>query len=129
MKTIIRIEHSDGWGMFRSKDNDRWTVGDYSGVKCLDELWDRHSSWNEGGMPLPDNDGIKMHKEYKEWFCAFKSMEEFKQWVKPEEIKELIKRDFKVLLLDVTDFQEGEKQIVYTKESILSAKDISQLFS
>ena len=44
-------------------------------------------------------------------------------------IKELIKRDFKVLLLDVTDFQEGEKQIVYTKESILSAKDISQLFS
>jgi len=128
VKTIIRIEHADGWGMFRPKNNDRWSVGDDSGIKCLDDLWERHSSWNVGGMPIPHNDGIDMAKGNKEWFCAFKNIEEFKQWIKPEEMRELIKKNFKVLLLDVFDFQEGEKQVVYTKESILSIKDISQLF-
>ena len=128
MKTIIRIEHADGWGMFNSKDTVRFQVGDSSGIKCLNALWKRHSAWNTKGMPIPRNDNIDLELKDKEWFCAFRSMEEFKKWVKPVEVKALIKKGFKILLLDVSEYQEGTYQIAYTKESIQSMKDISALY-
>lgn len=127
MKTIVRIEHEDGWGMFRNKEN-RYVVGEGNNP-IMDKLWDRHSTWTiNGGMPVPSNDGIDMGLGWKEWFCAFKSMEQFNNWVKKDEAKELLKFNFKILLLEVTEYQEGGNQIVYTKESIVSERDISSLF-
>lgn len=127
MKTIIRIEHTDGNGMFRSNSN-RFSVGDETDNVLLNNLWQRHNAWNEGGMPIPRNDGIDLWKDEKEWFLGFKSMEQFGQWCLPEEIKELLKLDFKVLMIDVEEYQEGGYQIAFTKETILQKKDISSLF-
>ncbi len=40
-----------------------------------------------------------------------------------------MKKGDKVLLLEVTEFQVGEYQIIFTKESITSSKDITSLFN
>ncbi len=142
MKTIIRIEHNDGFGMFRKNwDNGGrfFCVSDTTegnpflmsrGVDgwLMDNLWNRHSAHSDCGMPTPYSDGIDLDLDDKDWYCAFKSLEEFSEWVKPKEADALTKLDFKILMLDVTEYQEGEKQVAYTKESISSFKDISGLF-
>lgn len=127
MKTIIRIEHQDGNGMFRSKSR-RFSLGDDTDNILLQNLWARHNAYNKGGMPVPCNDGIDLFKDRKEWFLGFKSMEQFSQWCMPEEVKELLKLDFKVLMIDVEEYQEGGCQIAFTKDTILQKKDISSLF-
>lgn len=126
MKTIIRIERPDGIGMFM---ND---CGVYE-IPELEDCADRHG-W--GQFPKPQRDinvenkflHLNITKDNKEWFCAYKSIEQLQQWIKPNEFKHLFNNAYKVLLLDVTEYQEGEYQILYTKESILNSKDISNLF-
>ena len=122
MKTIIRIERPDGIGMFR---ND---VSVYN-IPELNSLANRHS---HGNFPIPYDDTklgeLSCYKDDKNWFCAYKSIEQLQQWIKPEEFQYLFNNDYKLLLLDVTEYQEGEYQILYTKESILNSKDISNLF-
>jgi hypothetical protein len=129
-KTIIRIEHkSDGFGMFRSKLKDgddnpsRVEVGDDED-DILFELGKRHND----GFYTPFGDGLDMNLGFKEWFCAFKSIEQIQQWILPDEFKVLLDNDFQILLLTVTEYQEGNHQIIFTKESITSSQDISTLF-
>lgn len=69
-------------------------------------------------------DGFIKGKHY----CAYPSVEAMKTWINCSEIKELLKYGFVVLLLDVTDSIEDLDQVIYTKESIVSSKDISSLF-
>ena len=122
MKTIIRIERPDGIGMFRNE----------VAVLNIIELIDLAKRHGNGKFPIPYYDKnlniISCYKDDKEWFCAYKSIEQLQQWVKPNEFKYLFNYSYKVLLLDVTEYQEGEYQILYTKESILNRKDISNLF-
>lgn len=44
------------------------------------------------------------------------------------ELKEIVAEGYKILMLEVEEFQVGEKQIIYTKESITSSKLINDLF-
>ena len=120
MKTVIRIEHYDGIGMFRSQIGHlrRKTVYDF-----LPEVGDRHIKFND-----PDMDHLDIEKENKTWYCAYKSIEQLQKWILKDEFKILFDRGFRVLLLDVTEYQEGEDQIIYTKESIANSKNISSLF-
>lgn len=61
-------------------------------------------------------------------FCAYKSIKEMKKWLTASEIKRFIKKGFIVLELDVTDYIIDTDQVLYTKASITSKKDISNLF-
>lgn len=126
-KKIIRVEHEDGWGMFIAKTS-RFALA-WTDHKKLKPLWERHNTENpNGGFPIPQTEGLKISKNGKEWFCSFKNIEQFKQWVKDEEVKELLKLGFKVIQLEVNEWQEGEQQILYTKESIINVEDISHQF-
>lgn len=89
----------------------------------LTDLLFRHSNFN-----TPDADGLDVRAFGKEWFCAYKSLEQFKLWVRTSEIKTLIARGFDILLLDVEEFQVGNDQVVFTKQSITSTKVINELF-
>lgn len=122
MKTIIRIEHpSDGKGIWRSKDKD--------GDKYIDSLsnyWDfdaRHCKF-----PNPTYEGDVTGFIAGIHYCAFKSIEQLQEWVYKNEIKELLEMGFKVYMLDVSNWLEGNYQICYKKEDILQQKDISELF-
>lgn len=126
MKTIIRIEHNDGVGMFNTEAEKQ--VDD-----ICPELYKRHflgSDSTQKPFPSPGRDipALDMWKDDKEWFCAFKSLEQFNNLVYKEEAKILIKHGYKILLLGVTEFQEAENQVLFTKESIIETKNINSLF-
>lgn len=125
MKTVIRIEYPlDGIGMFMTYLSDKETERE---IKPLDKFcisaYRRHCEFN-----CPFQDGLNKYKDSKEWFCSYKSIEQLQQWIKTNELKRIIKEGYVVLMLDVTEYQEGRDQIIYTKESIKSSKDITSLF-
>jgi len=114
---IVRIEHSDGWGIFRTQGY-RPNVSDLG----LDALIHRH--WD---FPTPAQEG---EGEYirENQFCAFKTIEQVQQWIMPDEIRILLENDFRVYLLEVSNCIVYEYQCVYEKENIIEQKDISELF-
>lgn len=126
MKQIIRVEHTDGQGMFFGAilDLDKNEISERDTVyEFLPDLAERH-----GCFRTPSEDDLDVRKDRKIWYCAYKSMDQFNEWCRKDEIKDLLTRDYKVLILDVTEYQEGKDQIIYTKESIVSSKDISELY-
>ena len=120
---ILRVEHKiDGKGIFNSatKSGNPRLFRMKGGVR----LNNRHSS----KFPVPYLDkGINRSPYFYE-FCAFKSVEQFQQWVTIDEIKRLIKIGFRVLLLDVKNCLVGEQQVLFEKKNIIKTRDISELF-
>jgi len=114
-KTIIRVEGEDGYGMFRDCIGRKYVPATELPAICM-----RHQLFN-----TPYQDGLNIADN---WFCAYKTIEQLQDWVFTGELKEIIDNGFKVLLLDVTEYQEGTHQVIYTKESIVGMKDISNLF-
>lgn len=125
MIQIIRIEHpSDGHGIFRSKCTE-----DDKGNKELFTLSfilsDRHG---DGKFKTPHEDTVDIYKDNKQWFCAYKTIEQLIEWITLEEIKLIIKHGFSVLLLEVTEYQEGTDQVIFTKEGIQDSRNLNDLF-
>jgi hypothetical protein len=69
-----------------------------------------------------------MRKKRKNWFCAFKSVNQMKKWFEDHELSILAKHNYKIMILKVKEFQEGNHQIAFTKESIKRRKDITHKF-
>lgn len=118
---IIRVEHEDGWGMFRFNEATgyRYTIGD---TKETAAMYNLHYS-----RPRPHEDGIKFIAG--EDYCAFDSLETFSSLVKPRSINFLFKHGFKVVMLTVTAIKRGGHQVAYRKEDVIEVKDISSLFA
>lgn len=137
MRTIVRIEHDDGNGIFRGQD-DRLTVNkarDYEEIigdrnaQLLLNIWNRHDANNPtGGFPMPFDDGIDLRMGEETLYYAFKDLTQLYDWIRHEEIIALIECGFKVLVLQVNNYQEGGHQMAFTKNSIVNTLDISHLF-
>ena len=125
MTTILRIEHKDGCGIFRSHVcvnlNDFDTFSERH--NDFDTFSERHNDF-----PTPNEDMFILRYVEEDEFCAFKSIEQLQEWVTADEIKQFIKLNCKVLLIDVSECIVGEFQILYKKENIIQTKDISELF-
>ena len=124
MKTIVRIEFpEDGFGMFKTFLGN----GLKRNIRPLDEFCKtvhrRHGDFND-----PFRDGLDLNRGIRTWFCSYKSIEQLQQWIQTEELKTIIKEGYRIYVLDVNEYQEGRDQIIYTKESINSSKDITSLF-
>lgn len=115
---IIRIER-DGIGVFKHGDDDLYQH------PIAKRTYRRH---NGGGFPVPELEGLNLSKDCKEWFCAYISIEDFQAWILPEEVVYFKSVGFKVFLLEVGEYQIGKKQVIFTKESIISKEDITTLF-
>jgi hypothetical protein len=133
MKTVIRIEHpEDGIGIFVTREigvilNDLasnlpsiCSTFNYS-VHNIGKVYDKHHSMDSARWI----EGFERGKHY----CAYPSVDIMKKWINCSEIKELIALGFIVLILDVEDYIETSEQVLYTKESVISSKDISSLFN
>jgi hypothetical protein len=119
MKTVIRIEHPyDGNGLWRSVNSDGDAVID--DISFFEELVDKHNKF-----PLPHEDNLIMTGNR---YCAFKSIEQIQQWIENNWWKEIIELGFKVLMIDISEYQEGNHQIIFKKEHIMQSKDITELF-
>lgn len=127
MKTIIRIEHpEDGCGIFSSRSKEfkhvhssKISSFEYS-PKNIGNIDRKHKDMDSARII----EGFNPSKHY----CAYPSTDIMKQWISCKEIKQLITLGFVILILDVTEYIEHRDQILYTKESITSSKDISSLF-
>ncbi len=124
--TLIRIEGADGLGLYRSNKTKL-------NLTCYDELpnelvemKEKHSTANPNGMPLPCYDGLDLYQSKKEWFCAFKSLDDFKCWVTEQQAIALVGLGFRVFEITVKEYQLGNKQAVFTKESVTRKKNLSR---
>ena len=127
MITVIRIEHpSDGQGLWRSGGDD--IILDrhskYSDINC------RHST--DKYPNFIEDDELREQLSFNElekYHFAFLNLEQFREALTNEEVKECINDlGFRVLMLDVTDYFTSSYQAVFNKESIISSKDISFMF-
>jgi len=123
MKTVVRIEHkSSGIGIFRS-----------DAVEMLSNSND--FKWRHSNFPTPICDTLvgegkistkvsylDIRADKKEWLCSFKSISQLNEWVTPNEIKEFIGMGFKVFSITTEVYQEGNYQIIFSKEDILTKK-------
>ena len=124
-KQVLRIEHSNGWGLFNFTDHPSYseTEGYIYDMEETKEMAFRHNKFH-----TPENDGLSRHASKQDWFCSYKSIEQMQDWILKEELNFLVKNfDLKVYLITVTQWQEGRDQVLYTKESIISKKDITEL--
>jgi len=120
MTTIIRIEHTTGWGLWRAALDPFTSIIEV--LDCYEEIAAKHRN-----MPtVPSDPGLGYRDDDE--FCAFKSIEEFNQWMEKSWIPELVNNGFKVLMIDVSECRIGEYQVVFKKENILQTKDITSLF-
>lgn len=91
--------------------------------RIIPDALDRHCKFN-----TPYGDGLYMRLKNKEWFCAFKSLNQLNKWFKKSELSEIAKNNYRILKLKVREYQEGDHQIVFTKESIVKKKDLTHKF-
>lgn len=122
---VVRIEHPEtGYGLFRhasyiSPELDKKFDEEFN------ELLERHTCF-----PNPFVENLNMYKGLKKWFCAFHSIEQLQEWITGKELKRLINKwGFKIMFLEVSKFQIGTFQTIYTKGSIIESTDITELFN
>src|SRR5690242_11870003 len=119
-KQLIRVEWLDGCGPWRCGE-------DYNGDEIRPFLYDiapdmgrRHSSFN-----TPWEDDLNMDQTY---FCAYRNIEMLERWIRPDELKSLIENNFKVVLYEVSDWQEGRDNTIFRKEDVIDTRDLTELF-
>lgn len=126
----IRIEHEDGQGMFIVEQCDElgMEIGTrydkIVGPEFLPTIRQRHTGVFKG----PGRETFADQFISGKHFFAYKSIEQLRQWVFPEEMIQLLDRGYKVYLLNLSEAIEGEMQIIYMKKDIISKQDISSLF-
>ena len=120
MYQVIRIEHTDGWGMFRwnDKTGERYTIGD--SVESM-PMYQLHKNRNN-----PYEDNIDDFND--DMFCAFINLDTFNELVEKPSLLYLLDKGFKVLMLTVTKIKKGEHQVCYYKEDVMQITDISAIF-
>lgn len=117
----IRIEHPDsGNGIWRHKVNNAYLSQNFS---FFDDFCNKHLEF-----PTPNRDSL-IHRYIEEnEYCAFKSVQQIQQWMDLEWWNEIFEFGYKVYMLELSDCTVGKYQIIFTKNNIISKKDISSLF-
>ncbi len=132
-RTIYRIEDPEtGDGFWRSSTN-----GFYNGLKLLNHsryeaISDRHNDATKFPSHSQDTELNSKINNFAIQFYhfAFLSMDQIKEALTLEEIKELIdKFGFRVYAITCTDYHTSKFQVVFKKESIVEKIDISELFT
>lgn len=124
---IIRFENESGTGIFRHKNSEIYRN------EIANKTYERHG---DGRFPCPWNDKLVDNKEEyldidlegKQWFCSYKTIEQFQGWIKPDEVEYFTTQGFRIYMLEVTEFQIGMNQVLFTRNSIINVEDITNLF-
>jgi len=126
MISCIRIEHPiDGKGLFQNTYDEK--TGD--GLKDTVDAFNMEVCRRHNDMDTPWSDpNLDRFLEKKEWFCAYKNLDQLALWMDNMEIREVLEHGYNIYQLSVNEFQVGSDQIMYTKESIERKENINQLF-
>jgi len=122
MTQIIRLEHENsGDGLFRHQDDFGKAI--YRQLNCFESLRDRYETFK-----TPYEEPLLKREMSEKYYCAFKSLDQLSQWITSEEMMEILDYGFKIYVIDIEIYHEGEYQIIFKKEDIISKKDITDLF-
>lgn len=113
MIQVLRIENGDGVGIFH---------GGYA-FSHFPSISSRHCKF-----PNPHQDGLDLYRDSAQWFCAYKSIEQIQEWIMPDEFKDMPRCGYRIYLMTVLNYQVGEYQVIFTKDSIIDRKDVTELF-
>lgn len=119
---VIRIENKKGIGCFKAN---------LDAYDLIPDACERHFLGKDSEktpFPTPRQEELDLCKDNKEWFCAFKNIKQLNKLFLPNEIKILIENNFNIYLLTVSEYQKGKRQIIFTKESIITKENINSLF-
>lgn len=132
MTTAIRIEHpSDGIGIFVEHKN--WLENGGPGKRrdsdiildlyddTLRYMFKRHTKFHN---PIED----ELHFVRNRHFCAFKSAEQLRGWILPNELSYIASKGYRIYKLELSDCQIGRDNIVFQKEHITDKTDITDIF-
>lgn len=120
MKTFIRIEHKDGYGLFVRWD-DNWIEREWSinkDSKCI-AILRRHQNF-----PSPYEEGHNMEENH---FCGFKNIRQLKEWFTFDELEYIIENNCRIFKVTINEcLFEGSQQIIFTKDKVVSKEDITE---
>ena len=127
----IRIEHPDsGEGLWRTNVDDVCVLRNHSEFNKIQE---RHG--NPDKFPTLCQDDVLIEQVYakdistRDYYFAFLSLDQLKEALTSEELKECINSlGFHVLLLELSDCIASPFQIIFKKEDVLNSEDISFMF-
>ncbi len=110
----IRIEHPvDGLGLWMSKRIS------YYDMRVLDK---RHMKYPTAKEEFETKFDEHIH------YCAYKSISQVHEWIKPLDFEPIKDAGFQIWLLDLSECLVGNFQIVFEKKHIITRKNISSLF-
>jgi hypothetical protein len=136
MIQCVRIEHpGDGNGLWTSTGNNS-SRHDYliHRLDCYIELKEKHLNMPPPQADLPISDTfINASIEWdlgdvpNPYHCAFKSIEQMKEWVTDSQLKEITDAGFKIYYIETTEGIEGNHQIIFKKTNT-KYTDITNIF-
>jgi len=102
-------------------------TSNYNNVYCTEGLRDvkkRHNLFNNPYCDTPIHNIFKsgIHR------CAYKTIEEFKKWVTPNEVKLLIKSGFNIYLIKASETYMGDYQAIFNPKTITLKENVNSLF-
>ena len=129
----IRIEHPEsGEGLWRAKTKKgNYVIEEHS---QHDRIQERHRDSSK--FPTLHQD-VKLQNQLEEkeiydtseYYFAFLSLDQLKEALTAEELKECINSlGFRVLLLELSDCIASPFQIIFKKEDVFNSEDISFMF-
>jgi len=127
----IRIQHPDSeLGLWRTNVDDVCVLRNHSEFNKIQE---RHG--NPDKFPTLYQDDVLIEQVYakdistRDYYFAFLSLDQLKEALTSEELKECINSlGFRVLLLELSDCIASPFQIIFKKEDVLNSEDISFMF-
>lgn len=119
----IRFENNKGIGIFRG-----FNSYDYVYEKLIERHCEHFKSPSQDPLvtsSFPNFDSnLNIYALDRQWFCAFKSVEDMHKWIEDDELAYLYDNGFKCYVVEVTEYQIGFQQVIYTKESIVSQTEL-----
>lgn len=128
MITAYRIEHpEDGWGLFRHRDKNKKFVTAYEFCPTLAR---RHNNLPAIVYSLDQISPLLTNEraERDRFFSAFRSERSLKRWVRPDEIKQVLDRGFRVYELKLSAAIVTEHQIFFPLDAVAEKKDITDKY-
>lgn len=111
---FIRVEHTDGLGPFTPHCGEVWRPHSTVAVD-LQHLLDTHTLF-----PTPEEEGLHITEAY---YCAYTNIRE---WLTVEDIHILAQYGYAFYLVEATDIQRGEAQILFHEDTVVEKIDITE---
>lgn len=124
MTTFIRIEHPETKrGIWR---HNQCSVVD--SMENANDFIDRHFKFKNLQKELLEHPFALNFCDAIEYFCGFKTVEQFQQWIFQSEILHFVENGFRIYKITAEKCLIGEDQVFFKPSEVTSKVDITDIF-